>query len=147
MTGPRTPPSVLLYDGDCGLCARSVQFVLRHERPARRGALRFAPLDSPYGQALRARHPALAGVDSVVWHTPAPDGPGTVATHSEAVRAVLRHLGGAWGWMAVLLGVVPRPVRDTGYRLVARHRRRLFAPTCVIPAASDRARFLATELP
>ncbi|NOT44912.1 MAG: DUF393 domain-containing protein, partial [Acidobacteria bacterium] len=26
------PPHLLLYDGACGLCAASVQFILRHER-------------------------------------------------------------------------------------------------------------------
>jgi len=141
------PPAVLLYDGACGLCQRSVQFVLRHEPPARRAALRFAPLDSPFGVALRARHPALAGVDSVVWHTPAAGGPGAVATHTDAVCAVLRHVGGVWGGVGALLRLVPRPLRDAGYRLVARHRRRFFPPACALPAASDRARFLTAELP
>jgi hypothetical protein len=58
---------VLLYDGTCGFCAESVQLVLRHDR---RRTLRFAALQGAFGVDVRARHPELARVDSVVWVDP-----------------------------------------------------------------------------
>lgn len=64
---------LLLYDGGCGVCARSVQFLLRRDR--RRKTLRFASLDSPLGRDLTARHSHLAGVDSVIWFDAWPTGP------------------------------------------------------------------------
>ena len=54
---------VLLYDGLCGFCNKTVQTILQHDR---RGAMRFAALLSAYGEAVKSRHPELQGVDSVV---------------------------------------------------------------------------------
>ena len=54
---------VLLYDGLCGFCDGTVQFILRHDR---RGTMQFATLQGEMGQRVLARTPALAGVDSLV---------------------------------------------------------------------------------
>ena len=43
---------VVLYDGTCGLCHRSVRWILRHERDH---TLAFAPLQGATAAALRAR--------------------------------------------------------------------------------------------
>jgi predicted DCC family thiol-disulfide oxidoreductase YuxK len=132
---------VLLYDGTCGFCAESVQFVLRHDR---RGLLRFAPLDSAYGRGVLDRHPELRGVDSVLFVEPMPNGaPEKVAARSSAALRVAEYLGGRWSLLR-LTRVIPSPIRDAAYRLVARHRHRLSAhgPECLVPSAQDRARFL-----
>ncbi len=129
---------LLLYDGTCGLCARSVQFVLRHERTR---TLRFAALDGVTARAVLARHPALMAVDSVVWVEPARgNAPERVRARSAAVLRMLRHLGGFWHLLRVAW-LVPRPLRDAAYDLVARHRHRV-PGACVLPAPADRARFL-----
>ena len=134
-----TDAPVLLYDGTCGFCAWSVRFVLRHERdPAR---LRFATLDGPFGDAVRAMRPSVASVDSVIWYDPSW---GWVLVRSDALVAVLGYLGGPWRVLAALLRRVPRPIRDGAYDLIARHRLRLAgrATSCPIPAPAQRARFL-----
>lgn len=133
---------VLLYDGTCGFCAESVQFVLRHDR---RGLLRFAALDSTYGRAVLDRHPEVRGFDSVLFVEPAMSGaPERVTAHSSATLRVAEYLGGRWGLLRVTR-IIPSAIRDAVYRLVARHRHRLSAhgPQCVIPSPPDRARFLA----
>lgn len=63
---------------------------------------------------------------------------------SEAVRRVLRHMGGPWRVAAVLIGLVPRVVRDAVYDVVARHRLRWFGrrAACRMPTPEERARFL-----
>lgn len=127
---------VLLYDGACGLCDRTVQFVLRHDRHR---SLRFAPLDGDFGRQARLAHPALQGVDSVVWLDNAHN---ELHVKSAAILRLARYLGGAWRLAAVLV-VVPRPMRDAVYDLVARHRHRLApAAACVVPPPADRDRFL-----
>lgn len=133
--------SVLLYDGTCGVCAASVQFVLRHER---RHSLQFAALDGEFGAALRRSHPELAGVDSMLWVEAGPDGAtGEVLARSEAVLRVLRYLGGVWS-LALLGAVVPRLIRDAAYDLFAKHRHRFVKPPdqCFMPTPDVRARFL-----
>ena len=136
----RAEPPVLLYDGTCGFCAESVQLVLRHDR---RGTLRFASLDGTFGRAVLARHPELARVDSMVWLDPARDHtPERLFTRSSAALRVARYLGGFWR-LATVVGLMPRPVRDALYDLLARHRHQLTrgGRQCLVPTPDQRARF------
>lgn len=140
MAPPASFP-VLLYDGGCGLCATSVQFVLRHDP---RGPLRFASLQSSFGQVQLARHAELRGVDSMVWIDPTTGGAAErIYVRSDAVLRICGYLGG-W-WTIGLAGrVVPKPLRDGLYRLVARHRHRLPGRgACLVPTAQQSARFLS----
>ncbi len=113
------PRPVLVFDGACSLCNRSVEFIRRR---ARRATLEFAPRDGEFAAALLSRHPAAAQVDSIIWVEPAGDGRAEyVLVRSDAVLAVARHL--AWPWR--LFGaarLLPRRWRDAAYDLVARHR-------------------------
>ena len=132
---------VLLYDGTCGFCADSVQFVLKHDR---KREMQFAALDGAFGRAVVARHPEVGGYDSVLYVEPARDGRSErVYIHSDAVMRVATYLGGPWRLLQ-LMRILPGFIRDNAYRLVARHRHRLSAsrPQCVIPSAQDRGRFL-----
>ena len=131
--------SVLLYDGDCGFCAGSVRFVLGHEPPDSRARLAFAPLQGALGTMLRERFPELAGVDSVVWYDPG--GP-SIRIRSAAALATMAHLGGVWAVLATLGRLVPRPVRDAAYDLIARRRFEIAAPACLLPTPAERSRFL-----
>jgi predicted DCC family thiol-disulfide oxidoreductase YuxK len=132
---------VLLYDGTCGFCAESVQLVLRHDR---RRTLRFASLQGAFGAEVRARHPELAGADTVVWLEPGSNERSErVLLRSDAALRVAAYLGG-WFHLARVAAILPRPVRDAAYNLVARHRHQLTgeAPNCLVPAPDARARFL-----
>ena len=136
----RREPPVLLYDGACGLCAASVQFLLRHERSHE---LRFAPLQGEFAEQVRTRHPQLSDVDSMVWVEP---GEGrtreSVFVRSAAALRAARYLGGLWrlsaiGWL------VPRVLRDAAYNFIARHRHRLpGAEQCYLPGPDVRGRFI-----
>ncbi len=70
---------MLVYDGSCGFCARSVQFILLHER---RHDLLFVPRDSQLGQELR-RHFHLEAVESMLWI----DGDNVATESSSVLRA------------------------------------------------------------
>ena len=132
--------AILLYDGTCGLCARTVGFVLANEGVRR--SLRFARLEGPIGRRLIGMRPDIT-VDSVVWHEAAHGSqPARTLVRSAAALAVLRYLGGPWSALAALLYAVPRFARDAGYDFVARHRHKLTGLACVIPGANERARFL-----
>ena len=130
-----TQEIVLFFDGVCGLCNRFVDFTLSHDRNAR---IRLAPLQ---GETARARLPAtdVQSLDSVVLL----DERG-VHRRSTAVVRVLRQFSFAWRILAGLLWLIPRPLRDFGYKLVASNRYRMFGKkeTCRMPSPSERARFL-----
>jgi predicted DCC family thiol-disulfide oxidoreductase YuxK len=126
---------MLVYDGSCGFCSRSVRFILRHER---RHDLLFVPRDSPLGQDLRRAH-HLEAVESMLWI--AED---QAAIESSAVLHAAKYLGGIWSALAMIGSLIPATLRNWGYRLIARNRRRLSsgAASCLVPTADQRARFL-----
>jgi predicted DCC family thiol-disulfide oxidoreductase YuxK len=131
---------VLLYDGLCGFCNGTVQFVLPRDR---RGVLRFATLQGDFGRAVVERHPELAGVDSLILVERGTGGAEVVYVRSAGALRVAHHLGGAWR-LAGLLQIVPRVVRDGAYDAFARVRYRLFGryDACPLPSPEQRARFL-----
>jgi predicted DCC family thiol-disulfide oxidoreductase YuxK len=133
---------VLLYDGACGFCSAVVQTVLRRDR---RGTLRFAALQGAYARGLLARHPELAGVDSLVWVEPSAPGE-RVLVRSAAGLRLARYLAGPW-YLALVVRLLPRILRDSAYDLVARHRHRLgaAADACFVPPPEVRGRFLDPE--
>lgn len=128
---------VVLYDGVCGLCDRSVQLILRNDR---RGRFRFAALQSEPGAALLEKHGLPAGaLDSIVLVQG-----GRAWRKSAAALRIARRMDAPWPLLWPLR-IVPRPVADLFYDLVARNRYRIFGTldACMIPPPEVRARFLA----
>jgi len=114
--------SVLLYDGSCGLCHRGIRFILNRER---RRTLLFASLDSTFARNHLTAFSSLSLIDSMIWiEFDAEERPVRAHVRSAAGLHVARYLGGAWTLLTVFW-LVPRPVRDWLYDLVARHRHRL----------------------
>lgn len=133
---------VLLYDGDCGFCAGSVQFLLARESATARLQLRFAPLQGEFGATVLALHPELIGIDSVVWFEPHAAGASRVYVRSNAALSAAAHLGGIWRALAAVGRFVPRVLRDSVYDMIAKRRLSIAAPACLLPSAEERARFL-----
>ena len=132
-------PEILFYDGTCGLCHRTVRFLLAKDRDGSR--FRFAPLQGKHFSSLVTPEQRRSLPDSLVLRT----SDGTLLTRSRAVRHALLRLGGAWGVAARMAVVVPPPVADWCYDLVARFRRRMFAPpaeACPIVPPDLRGRFI-----
>jgi predicted DCC family thiol-disulfide oxidoreductase YuxK len=114
---------VLLFDGECGLCVMLVGWL-----KSRRGGDRVAylPLQAPRAQAyLASQGLPTREFDSLVF---VPDWKGPQAARhllrTDGLFAALRVIGGPLGAFA-WLRVVPRPIRDGIYALVARLRHRL----------------------
>ncbi|HUJ62894.1 MAG TPA: DCC1-like thiol-disulfide oxidoreductase family protein [Kofleriaceae bacterium] len=132
----RAAAPIVLYDGTCGLCSRSVRWLLRHERDHE---LRFAPLQGATAAALRARHPAIpATLESVVLVED-----GRVWLRSKAFLHVARHLRGPWRW-GYAWRWLPAIVLDLGYRAIAAVRYRVWGrvEVCDLPSPEHRDRFL-----
>ncbi len=134
-------PPVLLYDGVCGFCNRAVKLLLEHDR--RRRTMRFAPVQSDFGQQVIARHPELANVDSVIYLESSATGDERVSVRSDAALRCAGYLGGAWNVFRVA-AILPRAVRDFFYDQFAKRRYRWFGKydTCMLPSADARSRFV-----
>ncbi|MBN8851009.1 MAG: thiol-disulfide oxidoreductase DCC family protein [Sphingobacteriales bacterium] len=127
---------IVLFDGVCNLCSRSVQFILKRDR---RGIFRFASLQSSLGQSLLQQSGLPTdGLDSFVLIDN-----GKIYTRSSGALRVLKRLGGL---LSLLYGlwIVPRPVRDKLYDWVARNRYRWFGKedSCWLPRPEWKERFL-----
>lgn len=125
--------SVILFDGVCHLCNGFVQFVLQRDSA---GRFQFAPLQSDFARArlgtLHLDSIALVQADNRVIY----------AEH--AALAILSHLSGPWPWIARAAAVLPDSLLAWGYRLVAKHRYRLFGrdDVCMMPRPEWKTRFL-----
>lgn len=131
---------VLLYDGSCGVCNVTVQWILKHERDDSR--LRFAPLESPVGLLLRQAAQVPPEVDSLLWIEQDRERGVRAQMRSTAALRVAGQARGAYRLLA-LLRLIPRFVRDAAYDAFARIRHRVVAPVCLVPLPEQRARFLA----
>jgi predicted DCC family thiol-disulfide oxidoreductase YuxK len=127
---------VVIFDGVCNLCAHSVKFILDHESEPK---LRFVPLQSTAGSRMM-RELGFSPEDAKTFVLLADGRP---HVKSDAAIRVARYLRGAWKMLA-LIRVVPRPIRDWGYDIVARNRYRWFGRTesCMVPTPELRARFI-----
>lgn len=133
--------NLVLYDGVCGLCDRTVQRLLAADR---RGVLRFAPLQGPTAKAVIARHPELdEALRSLVFVRSHGTTDEKVYLRSEGALRIARELGGVWTVVA-WLRIVPRAWRDAVYDWVARNRYRWFGQfsECRVPSPGVKDRFL-----
>ncbi|GGA48943.1 thiol-disulfide oxidoreductase DCC family protein [Dyella nitratireducens] len=130
---------VVVYDGVCLLCSRWVRFLLERDTE---GRYRFASMQSENGRHLLQAH----GLD--------PDSPlsmllvedGHGYTDATAIARVLRGLPyRRWRWLSAMMLSVPHSIRDVAYRIVARHRYRLFGRSeqCFVPTPEQRSRFMS----
>lgn len=129
--------AVILFDGVCNLCNAWVNFVIDCDQAE---TFSFGAQQSAGGQALLgALHLEgrdLAGIVLVAG--------GRAYTDSTAILEICARLPPPWTYLA-LLRLIPRPVRDAGYRWIARHRHKWFgwSATCRVPTPKLQRRFLA----
>jgi predicted DCC family thiol-disulfide oxidoreductase YuxK len=129
--GAASPHGLILFDGVCVLCSRGCRFVNRRDR---RGYFRYVPIQEAEGRRIAAQ----LGID--------PDHPdsfafvvqGRASVKSEAALRIARELPW-WGWTSALL-LVPRPIRDAIYAMLARNRYRWFGrrDVCMLATADRR---------
>jgi predicted DCC family thiol-disulfide oxidoreductase YuxK len=131
VSGDGSRSALVFFDTQCVLCNGSVRWLIRHDRHAR---LRFAPLNW-LGAPAGARPDSIVLLDAEGEHH-----------ESDAALRIASFLGAPWSWAAGLR-LVPRSVRDAGYRLIARNRIAWFGSTdvCSLPVGSEAKRFPARE--
>jgi predicted DCC family thiol-disulfide oxidoreductase YuxK len=136
LKGDAQESPMLIFDGACGFCQRSVQFILRHER---RHDLLFVRRESNIGMQLRRAY-GLEVVESMLWIES-----GQAFARSRSVVKVAAYLGGWWCGIARICAIFPVPLLDYLYRLVAASRNRLLLnpKQCLSPTPEQSSRFLA----
>jgi predicted DCC family thiol-disulfide oxidoreductase YuxK len=123
-----------------------VQFLLRHDR---RDRLRFASLQSDFAAPILTRHGAKAEHLDTLYVVIDHEQPGErLLARSDAVLSLGKELGGIWS-LSVVGKVLPRPLRNWLYNVVARNRYRVFGKyeSCMMPEGRYRRKFLDMVTP
>jgi predicted DCC family thiol-disulfide oxidoreductase YuxK len=129
-------PDLIIFDGQCHLCAGSVQFILKHESAPH---YLFAPVQSTTGAQSMLKH----GLDPSDVNTFLVIEDDLAFTRSDAALRIARRLRLPWR-LLVVLALVPRPLRNWGYNLVASNRYRWFGRSqeCWLPNQAYAKRFI-----
>ena len=127
---------IVIFDGECVMCSGWAMFVLNRDRA---GRFRFLAAQSPLGQALY-RHFGLNPTEfdtNILLHE------GRPYLKSDAAVKTLALMGLPWS-AGTVLRVVPRPVRNFFYDMIARNRMRVAGrrETCYVPTPDQASRFL-----
>lgn len=134
---------ILLFDGECGFCNRTVQFFLNQESRSKANTpgkrMYFAPLQSDIGQALLRYFEIDRNTDSII----------LIRHHSAYIKscAALRlsqYMRGLWPLMMIFV-LVPPFIRNFVYDMIAKRRMKLFGrvESCELLQKEERERFLA----
>ena len=126
---------VIFFDDVCVMCNGFVDLLLRVDRRQR---FLFAPLRGETAGKLLPPLPEDASKWSMVYVDEA-----GIHDESDASLEVYRRLGGVWSLFS-LARFVPRVIRNSVYRVIAKNRYRWFGKrdTCRILSAAERERFL-----
>ncbi|MBD1261343.1 thiol-disulfide oxidoreductase DCC family protein [Maribacter polysiphoniae] len=131
------PKKIVLFDGVCNLCNRSIQFIIRHDK---KDEFRFATLQGDLGkQLVKERHIDTDTVDSIILIEPGV----AYYTKSTAALKIGTSFGGAWKLLTVL-ELIPSSLSDIVYDFVARNRYQWYGKmdACMIPTPELKAKFL-----
>jgi predicted DCC family thiol-disulfide oxidoreductase YuxK len=129
-----TDNPVILFDGVCNLCNKSVQFVIQKDSAAK---FRYASLQSEFGQRILQEY-----------HLPADEfnsfillQDNKIYTRSTGALKMLSQLDG-WKWTRIL-SIIPKFIRDGVYNLISKSRYRWFGKRdeCMIPTPELKSRF------
>lgn len=127
---------IVLFDGDCNFCDKSVQFIIKRDP---RNVFTFASQQSETGKILLKLYDIPDYIDSMVLIENS-----KVHLKSSAALHIAKQLNGLWKF-AYLFMIVPRPIRDFVYDKFAENRYKWFGKkqVCTIPSPEMRKRFLS----
>lgn len=123
---------ILFYDGDCGFCNSSVQFVLSHKK----NDIYFATLQSKFAQQTLNSKGIDIKLDTLYYLKNS-----TVYSKSSAGLQISKELKFPFP-LFQLFYIVPTFIRDYIYTAIAKRRHKLKAGHCVIPSETDKIFFL-----
>jgi predicted DCC family thiol-disulfide oxidoreductase YuxK len=128
--------NIVLFDGVCNLCNGLVRFIIKRDRT---GKFKFASLQSEIGQQWLQRF----GLAKNEFESFVLIQGNKYYLKSAAALKMLREVGSIWKVFYVFI-ILPRPVRDFMYDLIAKSRYKIFGKrdVCMIPTPELKERFL-----
>lgn len=130
----KTPNKIVFYDGDCGLCNRSVQFILRHEK---NHDIHFSTLQSDFTrQFLKEHNLPMPDLSTFLYMEK-----DTLYTKSTGAFKAAKNLKFPLSALRIF-SLLPEWLTDQVYNLVAKYRKRIGGNFCAVPTAGQKKRFI-----
>jgi predicted DCC family thiol-disulfide oxidoreductase YuxK len=124
---------VVLFDGVCGMCNASVDFILSRDRDKK---FLFSPLQGKFANAQVPEE--CIDLNTIIYLKE-----GMIFRRSSAVLRILVDLGGPWVVVWPFL-LIPAFLRDLVYRMIANNRHLISTKRaiCRLPSPEEKERFL-----
>lgn len=124
---------IVFYDGECGFCNTSVQFILRY----RKKELYFISLQSDTAKKWLQEFNVLPQLNTIYFLSD-----GMLYSHSSAILRIGRFLKHPYHSMAVIGKWLPKRFRDRLYVKIARNRHKILNRRCYLPTENERKYFI-----
>ena len=124
---------VVLFDGVCGMCNASVDFILSRDRDKK---FLFSPLQGKFANAQVPEE--CIDLNTIIYLKE-----GMIFRRSSAVLRILVDLGGPWVVVWPFL-LIPAFLRDLVYRMIANNRHLISKKRAIsrLPSPEEKERFL-----
>ncbi len=129
---------LVIFDGYCNLCNRSVDFIVKRDP---QGIFRFVAIQSEAGAWLAGFLKIQSEPQSVLLFSG-----GKIYHESDAALIIASRLKKPWSWLGILR-FMPKVMRDPIYKLVAKNRYRWFGrrQVCRMPTEEEGRLFPSME--
>ena len=128
---------IILFDGVCNLCDKSVQFIIKHDK---KDVFRFVALQSDLGKKI-IKHIGIdtTKTDSIILYQPGM----AYFYKAEAALKITKELGGIYIVLS-LFSVLPNSLSNLVYDWIAKNRYKWYGKKdeCMIPSPEMKAKFL-----
>lgn len=126
-------PRIVFYDGDCGFCSKSVQFILKN----RRKSIYFMPLQHEKAKTLIKSKGFEVDMNTLFYLEN-----NQLFQRSTAVLKISKHLKFRFRLLVVLGYILPRFLRDKIYDVVASKRFAIAGKNCYLPTEEEKELFI-----
>lgn len=129
--------NVVLFDGVCNFCNSTILFIIKYDKS---NNLKFSSLQSEFGKKmLGSLGMEQTELNTVIFIKNS----NQVYTESTAILEIIKMLNGI-PRVFLIFGILPRKIRDFFYKLISKHRYKLFGKrtSCMIPTPELKEKFI-----
>lgn len=127
--------SIVFYDGNCGFCNKTIQFILKHEK---NNELYFSSLESQFSQNFFLSHNQNQPDNKTFYlYTK-----GHFYNRSSAAFSLIKFL--KWYLKPLFVfSILPKILTDSVYNFISKRRTKISGQHCIIPSQENKHRFLS----
>ncbi|WP_208586424.1 thiol-disulfide oxidoreductase DCC family protein [Gracilibacillus suaedae] len=125
---------ILVYDGECNFCSKFIKFLLKINKNS---SLRVTSFNSKWYNEFTIKNGIKDNVDSIILINS-----NRMYVYSDAILHVIVQANKLFIPLFILK-IIPKPIRDFFYKIVAKYRKKLSKPIkCSLPSQNERKYFL-----